>query len=126
MFASFFTRPFGHLGFAAYCCTAAATIFLACLLYSKQAQSFAPPLAHTPPPEYCCPQTFHKAVPGVGLISEVQASGPALRALAATWSAEAVAAVLSETADGLAGYAPPPEAAVTAGPDVPDPESAAR
>ena len=126
-YPSFFPRPFEHPGFPVFCRGAAAGLMLAGLLYAMQPQHDAPPLAHNPPPEQCSPQVFLHAVP-VGFISEVRASGPSLRAVAAAWPVGTVVAELPETApaDGLAAYDPPAEADLKAIPSVPDPESSAR
>ena len=44
-----------------------------------------PPRADNPPLEHCFQQTFIHAVPEVGFMSEVGASGPYLRAAATAW-----------------------------------------
>jgi hypothetical protein len=119
-------RPSENAWFAALCCAAAVCLLPACLLYIIQPQGFAPHPAQFSSPEHVFPQAFIHAVPEVGFMSEVQVSGPSLRAVAATWPVGAFAAALPETAqsDGVAAYGPLPDAGVTAVQRVPDPESA--
>jgi hypothetical protein len=62
---------------------AAASLALVCLLLNGQPH--AVPRADAPPPEHVFPPSFIRAVPEVGLMSEVRESGPCLRAAVAAW-----------------------------------------
>ena len=62
---------------------AAASMSVVCLLFSGQPH--ATPRAEIPMPEHVFPPTFVRAVPEVGLMSEVRESGPYLRAAVAAW-----------------------------------------
>ena len=61
----------------------AASLALVCLLLHGQPQ--ATPRAVYPPQERLFPSAIVRAVPEVGLMSEVLESGPQLRAAAAAW-----------------------------------------
>jgi hypothetical protein len=67
----------------------AISLTLICLLHSGQPHAFAPPCAENPPPGQFFQQAVIHAVPAVGLVSEVRASGPHLRAAAAAWPGDA-------------------------------------
>ena len=64
---------------------AAASLALVCLLLNGQPHASTPPRTENPFPEHVFPPTFVRAVPEVGLMSEVRESGPYLRAAAAAW-----------------------------------------
>ena len=69
----------------------AASLTLVCLLHSGQPHAFTPPRTENPPPgQYFQQASIHAAL-RVGLISEVEASGPYLRAAAAAWPGNALA-----------------------------------
>jgi hypothetical protein len=85
--------PVGNFRISALWLGAAASVTLVCLLHSGQPHAFAPQYAQEPPLEQFFPQAFIQGVPEVGLISEVRASGPYLRAVATAWPAQAVVAV---------------------------------
>jgi len=63
----------------------ATSLTLIFLLHSGQPHAFTPLRAENPFPEQCFQQAFITAVPKVGRMSEVPASGPCLRAAAAAW-----------------------------------------
>jgi len=84
-------RRFGISRFWAFWLGAATGFTLVCLLSGGQPQAFTPPPEQDSRMEQLFPQTFIHA-PEVGFISEVQASGPSLRAIAAAWPIEAMSA----------------------------------
>ena len=61
----------------------AASLAVVCLLLNGQPH--ATPRTEYPPPERLFPSAIVRAVPEVGLMSEVRESGPQLRAAAAAW-----------------------------------------
>ena len=85
-------RPSEISRFSVFWLGAATGLLLVCLLSGGQpyasTASTSPQEQHSPP-AHVFPQTLLHA-PEVGFISEVQASGPSLRAVMATWPIEAM------------------------------------
>jgi hypothetical protein len=136
-------RPSGNSRLSAFWLVAAAiSLTLSCLVHSGQPYAFTAPLAQHAPPEQLSPHSFIQAIPEIGLISEVRASGPHLRAVATAWPVETMIAARqipsADDADMPAAGRdslsfqhtmpdnPPQESEFKAVHVVPDPENAAQ